>query len=129
MTHARKPYPRHVRVASRLRDEAARWFHMDADAPWNAIVTVTRVEVTRDLSYADIWLLTHEDRDAEALMAYMRENVGQLRRHLARSLRLKKLPRAHVHYDEPFAKAAEVASELADLNPEHGATRHDDGDT
>ena len=118
--HSRHPYPRHVRVASQLQREIAPWLRENVPAPWHLHTTVTRVEVTRDLSYADVYVLAHEGEDADALLETLNELVGELQRHLGAELRMKRTPRVRFVYDEQYEHAANIERIIQNL-PETSA--------
>lgn len=123
MTGSQRPFPRHVRLASLLQEEIATWLIQEADSPWNTTATITRVEVTPDLSWANVYVLGHEwteEEDAAAMLEYLNEEARHLRGDLGRKLRVKKVPRLRFRYDKAYAAGARVESILHRLREEEG---------
>lgn len=109
---AHKSYPRTLRLESLFLKEIAQWLHEEWDHPLREEVTVTRVEVTRDQQFAEVWVILHRDEQelVEKLLLDLARIVPPLTSHLLHSLRLKKIPRIRFQYDFPFARGSVVES-------------------
>jgi ribosome-binding factor A len=95
-------------------EEIARWLHNSWDHPLHEEVTVTRVELTPDHQFADIWVILHEDSKevVSPLLEDLTAIIPLLTGYLGRSLRLKRIPHLRFHYDYPVVRGAVVESIL-----------------
>jgi len=95
-------------------EEIALWLHDSWDHPLREEITVTRVELTPDQQFADIWVVLHQDRE-EVITAMLRDLsvvASEIAGYLGRTLRLKRIPRLRFYYDYPFVRGAMVESTL-----------------
>jgi ribosome-binding factor A len=117
--------PRRLRVERELHEELVAALGGLAD-PRVAVATVTRVEMTDDLSFARVWVRAamrgEEDRDG--MMRGLRRASGRIRTHLNHALALRKAPELKFIYDEGFEKAARVEALLDEIASDR--TDHDD---
>ncbi|RMF19320.1 MAG: 30S ribosome-binding factor RbfA [Candidatus Dadabacteria bacterium] len=114
--HSRHPYPRHVRVAAQLQREIAQWLMLHAEPPLNTDVTITRVEVAKDLSHADVFFLGHEHESADELELLLDQIRPEIQRVLGAELRMKRVPRLQFRWDRQYEHAAQVERILFELN-------------
>jgi ribosome-binding factor A len=94
------------RVADLIREELARVLRRDAQDPRLARVTLTRVEVTPDLSQARVFWSCLEGPgapDAEAVADALEAAAPFLRRRLAEGLELRRVPQLGFRYDVALA--------------------------
>jgi ribosome-binding factor A len=94
------------RVADLLREELARVLRREAHDPRLARVTVTRVEVSADLGMARVFFGCFEDPgapEAEAVEAALAAAAPFLRRRLAESLELRRIPQLDFRFDAALA--------------------------
>ncbi len=90
------------RVAEQLRAEIARILREDAGDPRLALLSLTRVDVSPDLSQAIVFWSRIETDDAtprEAVEAALAGAAAFLRRRLARELPLKRMPALSFRHD------------------------------
>jgi ribosome-binding factor A len=74
--------------------------------PRLAGVTVTQVEVSRDLSLARVYYaVLGGDAASDAIAAGLQAASGFLRSAVARELRVRKVPELRFHHDEALARA------------------------
>ena len=80
-------------------------------------LTVTRVEIDRELQYADVYLnaLGDETREEEVMQALDKAG-GFLRHALAQRMTIRSVPELRFHWDPTLAHADEVDEILRDLN-------------
>jgi ribosome-binding factor A len=115
---APKHYPRVARVNEVVLEALAEELERLSD-PRLGFVTLTGVEVTTDLSYADVYysvLGTDEDRSETA--AALVSAGPKLRSVLARHVRMKHLPELRFREDPSVAGGLRIDSLLRDLHPE-----------
>jgi len=84
--------------------------------PRLAMVTVTRVRLSPDLSLARVNWSTIGDTAARSKAAHALDDArGYLTASVARSMRTRTTPRLEFHYDESIEKATRVSAILAEL--------------
>ena len=105
------------RVGEAIREEVARFLNEGAKDPrLVGLVTVTGVEVTRDLRHARVFvtILGSESERAASIDA-LESMQGHLRSRLARALRLRVAPELDFRLDDSVARAARIESLLAQV--------------
>ena len=102
------------RVAHLLQREVADLIRREVNDPRVQHVTITGVDVSRDLSQAKVYF-TCLDRDTDAVEAEKALNhaSGYLRHHLKARLDLRGVPHLRFVYDESVERGAHI-SELID---------------
>src|SRR6267378_7599094 len=102
------------RVAEAIRVEAATFLQEGAKDPrLVGLVTVTAVDVTRDLRQARIFVsILGTDTERAATFEALTSLAGHLRSRLARSLRLRVAPEVSFKVDDSVARAARIESLL-----------------
>lgn len=121
------------RVAEAIREEVARWLQRDAQDPrlTATLVTVTGVEVSRDLRSAKVFVTTlGDDAQREGVMAALAEVAPQLRGPIGRALRLRSAPELSFRLDGSVAYAARIETLLQQIKepPATGAAGGDADD-
>ena len=114
------------RVAEAIREEVATFLREGAKDPrLVAMVTVTAVDVTRDLRSARIFIsMMGSEAERSASVQALESMKGHLRSRLAKSLRLRVAPELAFKLDESVARAARIESLLAEVREKKG---EDDG--
>ena len=86
-------YQRIDRISEQVRREVDRIIREDVHDPRvQGTYSVTRAEVTRDLSYAKIYVSVLEDENREPLMAALKNAAGFIRRELRHSMIIRYAP-------------------------------------
>ncbi|MBR1375413.1 MAG: 30S ribosome-binding factor RbfA [Cardiobacteriaceae bacterium] len=88
-----------------------------AGYPNISFVSFTAVEVTRDLSFAKVFV-THilgEEKEHEKLIQDLNAKAAQFRRHLAAAVNLRKMPEISFHYDTSIDYGRKMDSLLRDI--------------
>ena len=81
------------------------------------LVTVTGVDVTRDLRHAKVYVsILGSDSERSATLDGLASVAGHLRPRLGRALRLRLAPEVTFKLDESVARAARIESLLAQIN-------------
>jgi ribosome-binding factor A len=108
---------RSERVAEGIREEVATFLAEDAKDPRIVgLVTVTGVDVTRDLRHAKVFVsIMGTDTEREATLEGLDSAAGHLRSRIGRALRLRVAPEITFRYDESIARAAKIEALLAEL--------------
>lgn len=90
--------------------------------PRVGLVTVTRVEVTGDLSHAQVFVSAQgTDEERARAIEGLQSAEGFLRSRVARVLTTRSVPELHVQADRGLEHAARIDRILADLREEPGA--------
>jgi ribosome-binding factor A len=108
------------RVAEGIRMEVATFLAGDVKDPRvsGALVTVTGVEVTRDLGHATVFVsIMGSDSDRAAVLEGLDSTSGHLRARVGRALRLRVAPEIIFRFDESVARAARIETLLASVRP------------
>ena len=106
------------RIAEQLRSEIARILREDATDPRTRLVTLTRVDVAPDLSNALVFWSALDIRDedsAEDTQQALESAASFVRRHLAHSLTLRRVPALRFRYDPSLVLGAQTLSLLRSL--------------
>lgn len=105
------------RVAEGIREEVATFLNEGAKDPRIvAMVTVTAVEVTRDLKQAKIFVsLLGSDAERATTLEALAGTTGHLRGRVGRALRLRVAPELQFRLDESVARAARIETLLAQV--------------
>lgn len=123
-----QPIPRTRRIGEQLRRELAELIRDVLGDPRLALISMTSVEVSRDLAYARIfvtWLGELSERDER--VAELNRAAPLLRRELGKRMRWRVIPKLEFRYDQVVEHGARLsalidAAVAADAHqPEAGA--------
>lgn len=108
------------RVAAAIRESVATFLSDGAKDPRiRGFVTVTAVEVTRDLRHATVFVsVMGDDADRAATFEGLRSVALHLRSMLGKSLRLRSAPEIVFREDESVARASRIEQLLAQVRNE-----------
>ncbi len=111
------------RVAEAIREQVATFLSEGAKDPRiRGFVTVTAVEMTRDLRHANVFVSVMGDEDAtKATFEGLGSVASHLRSMLGKSLRLRNAPEIHFKADESIARASRIEQLLAQVRNERDA--------
>jgi ribosome-binding factor A len=116
-SEGRPPSQRQLRVGELIRrtlsEALARGAVHDPELQATSI-TVGEVTITRDLSVATAWVLPLGGEGAEAAVAALSRNRGELRRLVAREVRLRHAPDLRFRIDETFDRMDATRRLLSD---------------
>jgi len=113
-------YQRYQRVSSLILAELNKILFKELEFP-DALVTVTGVEVQKDLDFAAVKVSVIPDsKEAEALKI-LRANRRQLQHLLLKKLNIKPMPEIRFEIDKGLAKAAEVEKVFIDIEKKEDA--------
>ena len=89
------------------------------------LVTVTHVNVDRELEHANVWVCAPslgEDRSEQVLSA-LTGAAGFVRHELASKLKLRRIPQLHFHWDFTPDKAAKIEKIIDGINDSYEDAR------
>ncbi len=115
------------RVAEAIREEVAMYLAEGVKDPRvRGMVTVTGVDVTRDLRHAKVFVsVLGEEAERADTMAGLAGMAAHLRGHIGRALRLRAAPELTFKYDQSVTHAARIETLLGQLRQEREATPAD----
>ena len=123
-----KDYGSDLRVADFIRDEVAEIIRRDMRDPRIGMVSVNEVTVSKDLSYADVYVSswqTPELEERQEFIAVLNKAAGFFRSELARRHRMRTTPKLRFHYDETVEKGPAMEA-LIESAMEADARQHGD---
>jgi ribosome-binding factor A len=94
---------RFPRVADHLRERLAEIIRSEMRDPRVGMISVNDVRVSRDLSYADVYVTSLDTDDAQArreLIDVLQGAAGFLRTVVARESAMRTTPKLRFHYDQ-----------------------------
>lgn len=105
------------RVAAAIREEVASFLSTDLKDPRVVgLVTVTGVDVTRDLRHANVYVsVMGTDAERAATFEGLESVAAHLRSRIGRALRLRLAPEIVFKPDESIARAARIETLLAQV--------------
>ena len=115
------------RIGDRIHQELSQLFLREVTDPRLALLTVTAVDIDRELAYATVFITATggEERMEEVLQA-LEGARGFLRRELASRVRLRSFPRLRFQWDFSQERGARIDELLDKLSAEES---EDEGDT
>jgi ribosome-binding factor A len=96
---APRDFRRADRVSGLLRRELAQLIQMEVKDPDIGFISVSDVEVSRDLAHAKVFVTVFEEEDAPETLKALRRAAGFLRRRLGRILHIRNVPELHFLHD------------------------------
>jgi ribosome-binding factor A len=116
--------PRLQRVADQVQRELATLIQKEVKDPRLGMVSVTGVEVSRDMAYADVYVTAligqRDDLEQESMekraatVSVLNNAAGFLRSLLAKELSLRTTPKLRFHYDESISRGRYLSSLIDD---------------
>lgn len=114
-----KSFHRTDRVSAQLRRELGTLVHNAVREHRLPSVSVSDVEVTRDLAHAKVFVTAlMPEKSAEAVKG-LKELAREIRMQLARAMKLRHVPELHFHYDDSVDRGERIDQLLRD-NPSSG---------
>jgi len=109
---AQRGFSRVDRIADQMQRELAFLLQREVKDPRVGMTTINKVKVSKDLTYADVYVtfMTAEGVDADEPVHVMNDMAGYLRTMLAKAMQLRHVPRLRFHYDEVLARGRRVSN-------------------
>ena len=128
-----REFSRTSRVADHLQRELAGLIQREVRDPRIGMVSVTGVDVSRDMSYAKVHytVLSADDSDnVEEVTAVLNKAAGFLRSQLARDSAMRSVPQLRFYFDSSVGRGRyleELISKATDADRALGLRADDDG--
>lgn len=109
-----------ARIEARIHERVAYCLEFELNDPRGSFLTVTKVELSSDLTVAKVWYSVLGGQSERARVARMLEDAtGFVRKQIGRVLRMRRIPRLAWVYDDSIEYAADVERKIGE------ALRHD----
>jgi ribosome-binding factor A len=103
-----KSFHRTDRVAAQLRRDLGQIVHLAVREHGLPSVSVSDVEISRDLSHAKVFVTALLPEQAPAAIKALKEISPELRFQLGRAVRMRHVPELHFHYDDSVDKGERI---------------------
>lgn len=105
------------RISDQLQMELAKLIQQEVQDPRVKMVTLTGVEVSRDLAHAKVYFNVHDEAaNKQSSLQGLKSASSFLRRRLAKILDLRLMPFLHFHYDDTLSKGLHIEQLLNELD-------------
>lgn len=109
-----REFSRASRIADQIQRDLSDVIRLELKDPRVGLVTITAVDLTRDLSHAKVYVTALGESDAaEQAVAALQHAAGFLRSQLARTLKVRVLPQLQFVYDASVERGIRL-SQLID---------------
>lgn len=118
-----REFSRAQRVAQEMQKEIAKILHKEIKDPRIGMVTVSGVQLSRDLAYAKVFVTFLHDDDPEGVKAGIKalnEASSFIRTLLGKGIRLRIVPELNFNYDTSLTEGMRMSNLVSD------AIRQDD---
>lgn len=117
---------RQKRVADRIQAEISELLLRGMKDPRLALVTVTRVNIDRELEHANVFVSTVGDEARQnEVMRVLEGATGFIRREIGRRVQLRHTPQIMFHWDPGPEKVEQVGRLLDELKTSNAPTEGD----
>lgn len=107
---------RHVRIGEEIKREVSAIITKEVKDPRLGMLSITDVEVSRDLSWAKVYFSTlGEEEDREKTLAGLNRAKGFIRTELAKRIRLRHTPEMIFLFDPSLERGAKMDALLKTL--------------
>jgi ribosome-binding factor A len=112
-----RDFKRTDRVGAELRREIGLLVHAAVRDHALPSVSVSDVEVTRDLDWATVWVTALSPEQSVEAIKGLKELTVEFRRSLARGMRLRRVPELKFKYDDSVDKGERIETLLRESPP------------
>ncbi len=106
-------FSRTQRVAGEIQRELAQIIQQELRDPRLGLVTISAVEVTKDMAHAKVFItLMDPDQDVAATLKVLKHASGFLRHALGKRILLRVLPELHFVYDSSLDEGMRISALL-----------------
>ncbi|MDR3302025.1 MAG: 30S ribosome-binding factor RbfA [Spirochaetaceae bacterium] len=110
---------RNIRVAALVQEKVGSLIIEGKikDPRVDSFLSITRVSVSRDFSYADLYVSSYKtDAGLEKGVEGLQSAAGFIQAKLAESMRVRQTPKLRFHVDKIFREAFELNKKIDELN-------------
>lgn len=109
------PSHRIAQVNELLRQELSQLVERVLELPPNVMLTIKRVEATRDLSSAKVWVSILPIAEQDAALTLLKDQLPDIQQQVARRVRLQTMPKLRLRVDQSEEHAQRVTRRLDQL--------------
>lgn len=105
------------RVGDQIQMELAYLIDREIKDPRLGVVTITEVEVSNDLSHAQVFVAFREDNEKliKESLQVLHHASGFLRRRLGKAMNIRHIPELHFHHDNSQQRGEKIDALLRDI--------------
>ena len=107
------------KVNELIQQQLAEYFSRELEFSRDTLVTITRVEITKDLQFATVWLSILPINHSGSVLEVARKNQKDAYQYLKKKLFIKRVPKLNFRVDDTEEKAAVVEGIIDDLNKDN----------
>ncbi|EML0121864.1 30S ribosome-binding factor RbfA [Vibrio cholerae] len=124
-----KEFSRTQRVAQQLQKELAMILQREVRDSRLGMVTISNVEVSRDLAYAKVFVtfLCIGEQTPESCLAALREHEVQIRMMLGKQIRLRLTPEIRFYYDNTLVEGMRMSNLVTEVINSDKRRKHEAG--
>lgn len=127
-----REFSRTQRIAEQLQRELAQLIQQEVKDPRLGMVTVNGAKISKDLSYADVYItvlgVDESEEQIKTSIKILNNAAGFLRGRLSRQIKLRVMPQLRFHYDASVARGNQLSA-LINQAVKEDQQRHDDVDS
>ncbi len=108
-----KEYSRTQRIGDQMQRELAQLIRREVKDPRVGLVTITAVDVSRDVGHAKVFITVMGADGGEVVernLEILRDAAGYLRMLLGKVMKVRSVPQLQFHYDESIARGAHLSA-------------------
>lgn len=108
-----KDYSRTQRVGDQMQRELALLIQREVKDPRLGMVTITAVNVARDLGHATVYITTMDKdspEDVALTLDILSQASGFLRSQLGKAMKIRTIPQLHFLYDESIVRGSMLSA-------------------
>ena len=110
-----REFPRARRVEEQLKRLLVDLVRREVKDPRVGLITITAVEVSRDLSHANVYFTPFAgEGDAKAALEALQHAAGYLRHQVRNEMRLRVAPELAFHIDDSVERGARLSALIQD---------------
>lgn len=112
-----REFSRSERVAEQMQRDIAQLLQREIQDPRLSSITVSGVDVSRDLEYAKVFVSTFDESpDIQAIEAALNRACGFIRSQLSRSMKMRSVPHLQFKYDTSMIDGEKLAALIDKAN-------------
>jgi len=106
------------RVNHLIRNELAKIISKEIEFPPDVLVTLTRVQTTKDLVQSQVFISVMPEKKIEEILKILKKEIYFLQKKLDRILRMRVVPKIIFLKEEKMVEAGKIEKILAGLKKE-----------
>ncbi len=122
----KKSFYRTDRVSAQLRRDLGTIVHAMVRVHGLPSVSVSDVEITRDMAHAKVFVTALQPERAKEAMKGLKELTPEIRHELSRAVKMRHTPELHFHYDDSVDRGERIDNLLRDLETDSNDDSSDD---